>query len=95
MLYRRQRQECRYGNAIEKASQMFGFFMGGGVPRIEPVDAVKGAKDLLPDDKKAAVNAAFTDEDISNLQFFANIPAGVEDMEGKTLEKIKAATGSE
>ena len=57
--------------------------------------AVKGAKDLLPDDKKAAVNAAFTDEDISNLQFFANIPAGVEDMEGKTLEKIKAATGSE
>ena len=24
---------------------------------------------------------------------FANIPPGVEDMEGKTLEKIKAATG--
>ncbi|MEM5470225.1 extracellular solute-binding protein [Hoeflea sp. AS60] len=57
--------------------------------------SVKGAKDLLPDDKKAAVNAAFSDEDISNLKFFANIPAGVEDMEGKTLEKIKAATGSE
>ena len=57
--------------------------------------SVKGAKDLLPDDKKAAVNAAFTDEDIGNLKFFANIPAGVEDMEGKTLEKIKAATGSE
>lgn len=57
--------------------------------------SVKGAKDLLPDDKKAAVNAAFTDEDIANLKFFANIPAGVEDMEGKTLEKIKAATGSE
>lgn len=55
--------------------------------------AVKGAKDLLPADKKAAVNAAFTDEDISNLKFFANIPPGVEDMEGKTLEKIKAATG--
>ncbi len=57
--------------------------------------SVKGAKDLLPDDKKAAVNAAFTDEAIANLKFFANIPAGVEDMEGKTLEKIKAATGSE
>ena len=57
--------------------------------------SVKGAKDLLPDDKKAAVSAAFTDEDISNLKFFANIPPGVEDMEGKTLEKIKAATGSE
>ena len=59
------------------------------------IAAVKGGKDLLPDDKKAAVNAAFTDEDIDNLKFFANIPAGVEDMEGKTLEKIKAATGAE
>lgn len=55
--------------------------------------AVKGGKDLLPDDKKAAVNAAFSDADIANLQFFANIPPGVEDMEGKALEKIKAATG--
>jgi len=55
--------------------------------------AVTGAKDLLPDAKKAAVNAAFSDEDVQNLKFFANIPPGVEDMEGKTLEKIKAATG--
>ena len=55
--------------------------------------SVKGAKDLLPEDKKAAVNAAFTDADIANLKFFANIPPGVEDMEGKALEKIKAATG--
>ena len=57
------------------------------------IGSVKGAKDLLPEDKKAAVNAAFTDEDIANLKFFANIPPGVEDMEGKTLERIKAATG--
>ncbi|MBL6929029.1 MAG: extracellular solute-binding protein [Rhodospirillales bacterium] len=56
--------------------------------------AVKGGKDLLPADKKAAVNAAFTDADIANLKFFANIPPGVEDMEGKTLEKIKAATSN-
>ena len=55
--------------------------------------AVKGGKDLLPDALKAAVNAAFTDKDIDNLKFFANIPPGVEDMEGKTLEKIQAATG--
>ncbi|QIE47121.1 extracellular solute-binding protein [Pseudohalocynthiibacter aestuariivivens] len=59
------------------------------------IASVKGAKDLLPEDKKMAVNAAFTDADIDNLKFFANIPPGVEDMEGKTLEKIKAATGSE
>lgn len=57
------------------------------------IAAVKGGKDLLPADKKAAVNAAFSDADIDNLKFFANIPPGVEDMEGKTLEKIKAATG--
>ena len=58
------------------------------------IAAVKGGKDLLPEDKKAAVNAAFTDEDINNLKFFANIPPGVEDMEGKALEKIKAATSN-
>lgn len=57
--------------------------------------AVKGGMELLPEDKKAAVKAAFSEEDIANLKFFANIPPGVEDMEGKTLEKIKAATGSE
>ncbi|MGD1926280.1 MAG: extracellular solute-binding protein [Paracoccaceae bacterium] len=57
------------------------------------IAAVQGGLDLLPPDKKAAVTAAFSDADIANLKFFANIPPGVEDMEGKTLEKIKAATG--
>ena len=57
------------------------------------IAAVTGGADLLPEGKKAAVNASFTQEDIDNLKFFANIPPGVEDMEGKTLEKIKAATG--
>jgi spermidine/putrescine transport system substrate-binding protein len=57
------------------------------------VSAAKNGGDLLPEDKKAAVAAAFTPADIDNLKFFANIPPGVEDMEGKTLEKIKAATG--
>lgn len=57
------------------------------------IAAVNGGLDLLPEDKKNAVNAAFTAEDIANLKFFANIPPGVEDMEGKALERIKAATG--
>ena len=57
------------------------------------IASINGAADLLPEDKKAAVNAAFTEADINNLKFFANIPPGVEDMEGKALEKIKAATG--
>lgn len=58
------------------------------------IPSVKGGMDLLPADKAAAVNAAFTADDIANLQFFANIPPGIEDMEGKALEKIKAATGN-
>lgn len=57
------------------------------------IASIKDGKDLLPEDKKAAVNAAFTEKDMNNLKFFANIPPGVEDMEGKALEKIKAATG--
>lgn len=57
--------------------------------------AVKDGISMMPEDKRAAVQAAFSAEDISNLKFFANIPPGLEDMEGKALEKIKAATGSE
>lgn len=59
------------------------------------IAAVEGGIDLLPTDKKDAVNAAFSVDDINNLKFFANIPPGIEDMEGKTLEKIKAATGGQ
>lgn len=58
------------------------------------IAARKGGVDLMPADKKAAVQAAFTDAEIANLKFFANIPPGVEDMEGKTLERIKAATSN-
>lgn len=59
------------------------------------IAAVEGGLELLPADKRAAVSAAFSAEDIANLKFFANIPPGVEDMEGKALERIKAATGAE
>ena len=45
-------------------------------------------------DKQAAVKAAFDEKDLANLKFFANIPAGLEDMEGKALERIKAATSN-
>jgi len=58
------------------------------------IAAVKNGADLLPEDKKAAVAAAFKPEDMANLKFFANIPPGVEDMEGKALERIKAATSN-
>ena len=56
------------------------------------IASVKGAIDLLPDDKKAAVQAAFDEDDLNNLKFFANIPAGIEEIEGKALDRIKAAS---
>lgn len=56
------------------------------------VTAVKGGIDLMPDDKKAAIKAAFTDAHIANIKWAAVILPGVEDIEGKTLERIKAAT---
>jgi spermidine/putrescine transport system substrate-binding protein len=88
----------RKGEADDAAYKWINFVMQ---PEVVPliggssgaVTAVKGGVDLMPEDKRAAIMAAFTDEDIANLKFFANIPPGVEDMEGKTLEKIKAATG--
>lgn len=88
----------RKGEADDAAYKWINFVMQPDiVPLISgnsgAVTAVKGGIDLMPDDKRAAIKAAFTDEDIANLKFFANIPPGVEDMEGKTLEKIKAATG--
>ncbi|RTM01125.1 extracellular solute-binding protein [Ancylobacter aquaticus] len=55
------------------------------------IAAVKNGIDLLPADKKAAVKAAFDAKSLDNLKFFANIPPGIEDMEGKALERIKAA----
>ncbi|MBO6835632.1 MAG: extracellular solute-binding protein [Alphaproteobacteria bacterium] len=88
----------RKGEADDAAYKWINFVMQPEIVELMSASsggtsARKGGRDLLPADKKAAVNAAFTDEDIANLQFFANIPPGVEDMEGKALEKIKAATG--
>ncbi len=88
----------RKGKADEAAYKWINFVLQPEIVKLMSAStgsaaAVKGSKELLPDDKKAAFAAAFSDEDIANLQFFANIPPGVEDMEGKALEKIKAATG--
>jgi spermidine/putrescine transport system substrate-binding protein len=88
----------RKGEADEAAYKWINFVLQPEIVKLMSastgaIASIKDAKDLLPEDKKAAVNAAFTEKDIENLKFFANIPPGVEDMEGKTLEKIQAATG--
>jgi len=88
----------RKGEADDAAYKWINFVMQPEISSLMSestgaIVAVKGGKDLLPAAMKSAVNAAFTDADIDNLKFFANIPPGVEDMEGKALEKIQAATG--
>jgi spermidine/putrescine transport system substrate-binding protein len=55
------------------------------------IAAVKDGIALLPDEKRAAVEVAFDADDMANLKFFANILPGIEDMEGKALERIQAA----
>jgi spermidine/putrescine transport system substrate-binding protein len=56
------------------------------------ITAVPDGIELMPEDKRNAVQAAFDQEDLDNLKFFANIPPGIEDLEGIALERIKAAT---
>lgn len=55
------------------------------------IAAVPNGIELMPDDKREAISVAFDQSDIDNLKFFANIPPGIEDMEGLALERIKAA----
>lgn len=86
----------RRGAADDAAYKWIGFVMRPDIVKLMSdstgaIAAVKGGVDLLPDDKKVAVKAAFKDADLANLKFFANIPPGLEDMEGKALERIKAA----
>jgi spermidine/putrescine transport system substrate-binding protein len=56
------------------------------------ISTVKGGSDLLPEEAKAAVKAAFDDEAIEKLKFMPSVPAGIEDMEGKMLDRIQAAS---
>jgi len=87
----------RKGEADDAAYKWINFVMRPDIVKLMSdstgaIAAVKGGIDLLPDDKKAAVKAAFDEKDLANLKFFANIPPGLEDMEGKALERIKAAS---
>ncbi|MDX3974566.1 extracellular solute-binding protein [Shinella sp.] len=89
----------RKGEADDAAYKWINFVMKPDIVKLMSdstgaIAAVSNGIDLLPDDKKAAVQAAFDEKDLANLKFFANIPAGLEDMEGKALERIKAATSN-
>ena len=89
----------RKGKADDAAYKWINFVLKPDIVKLMSdstgaISAVKGGVDLLPDDKKAAVKIAFDDKAMANLKFFANIPPGLEDIEGKALERIKAASGN-
>lgn len=52
--------------------------------------AAKGAEDLVSEEIRAAYKDAFPPEVIANIKWFPAIPAGLEDMEGKVLDRISA-----
>ena len=56
------------------------------------IGTVKNSIALMPEGSRAAVAAAFDDVALANLKFMPSVPAGIEDMEGKVLDRIKAAS---
>jgi spermidine/putrescine transport system substrate-binding protein len=52
--------------------------------------ASKGSDALVPEALHKAYAEAFPPDVIANIKWFPAIPAGLEDMEGKILDKIQA-----
>ncbi|WP_246191425.1 extracellular solute-binding protein [Aureimonas leprariae] len=55
------------------------------------VAALRNGIELMPADKRKALEASFSEQDLANMKFFANIPPGIEDIEGEVLDRIQAA----
>ena len=55
------------------------------------VAALKNGIELMPEGTRKALEAAFSEQDLANMKFFANIPPGIEDIEGEVLDRIQAA----
>ncbi|MCB2170341.1 MAG: extracellular solute-binding protein [Deltaproteobacteria bacterium] len=53
--------------------------------------ASKGALKFVDEAVKANFTRSFTDADIDNIKWYPTVPAGLEGMEGKILDKVKAA----
>lgn len=57
--------------------------------------AAKNFDSLLSEQGRKSYKDAFTDADLKRIKWFPPIPPGLEDMEGKILERVKAATGEQ
>ena len=53
--------------------------------------ASKGSDDYVNDTLKAQFKESFSQEDIDNIKWYPPVPAGLENMEGKVLDRVKAA----
>ena len=54
----------------------------------------KNFDSLLSEQASKSYKAAFSAEDVARIKWFPPIPPGLEDIEGKILERVKAATGN-
>ena len=54
--------------------------------------AAKGSDDHVNDTLKAQFKESFSQEAIDNIQWYPPVPAGLEEMEGKVLDRVKAAS---
>jgi len=53
--------------------------------------ASKGADEFVEDGLKARFRASFPQEAIDNIKWYPPVPAGLEDLEGKILDKVQAS----
>ena len=53
--------------------------------------ASKGADEFADDKLKAQFQGSFPPADLDNIKWYPTVPAGLEVLEGKTLDRVKAA----
>lgn len=53
--------------------------------------AAKGADEFVEEGLKVRFKESFPQEAIDNIKWYPTVPAGLEEMEGKTLDRVKAA----
>lgn len=56
--------------------------------------ASKGADDFAEDKLKAQFKASFPPADLDNIKWYPTVPAGLETIEGKVLDRVKAAASN-